>query len=227
MLHLVQLDDFTTTTTSTAANDNKTHTPLIIHPDWLLSAWSVDRNGTVPPTRPIARSLPATLRDYYADPTSDLHTLQLFLYHIYTLGQALSLIPYSYTLPPPPPSSSSSSSTTPYSNPTLTTSAQLHVWAWSLSARTSKLGVVIACAGCVCVVARLALGVLHKGREHSAVEVLMAIERDGDGVGMEEGEREREMARLRCRVREDGGGGGGRRARFVVEGRREGGGIEG
>lgn len=88
---------------------------------------------------------------------------------------------------------------------------------------------MIACAGCVCVVARLALGVLHKGREHSAVEVLMAIERDGDGVGMEEGEREREMARLRCRVREDGGGGGGggRRARFVVEGRREGGGMEG
>lgn len=71
----------------------------------------------------------------------------------------------------------------------------------------------------------MALGVLHKGREHSAVEVLMAIERDGDGVGMEEREREREMARLRCRVREDGGGSG--RARFVVEGRREGDGREG
>lgn len=71
----------------------------------------------------------------------------------------------------------------------------------------------------------MALGVFHVGREHSAVEVLMAIERDGDGVGMKEGEREREMARLRCRVREDGGGVG--RARFVVEGRREGGGMEG
>lgn len=238
MLHLVQLDDFTTSSTA----NNKTQTPLVIHPDWLLSAWSVDRNGHIPLSRPIARCLSATLRNYFSDPTSDLYTLELFLYHIYSLGQALSLIPYNYTLPSSfsPPSTPSTSqthfknqkqSTSP--NPTLTTSAQLHVWAWSLSARTSKLGVVITCAGCVCVVARVALGVFCARREHSAVEMLMAVEREGDGdregggsrcgvdvsVGGKE-EEEREIARLRCRVREDRGGDG--RARFVVEGRKEG-----
>lgn len=87
----------------------------------------------------------------------------------------------------------------------------------------------------MCVVARVALGVLHARREHSAVEMLMAVERGGGdlssgegrcrvgaGVGMEVKEGEREMARLRCRVREDGGGVRGGRARFVVEGKREG-----
>ena len=187
MLHLVQLDNFTITTPTTN-NDNNTNQPLLIHPSWLLSALSVNANGTIPHTRPIADSLPQTLRNYYADPSNDLNTLQLFLYHIYTLGQAISLIPYDYTTPTPLPSATN---TNQNSKPVLTSSAHLHVWAWSLSARTSKLGVVIASAGCVCVLAQVAVrGLFARRREVSGVEMLMGM--------MKEGGHERET----------GGGGG-------------------
>ena len=66
----------------------------------------------------------------------------------------------------------------------------------------------------MCVVARSLLGVGHARREHSPVEILMALEHDrlgssGEGGGM----KERDQARLRYGLREDRGG----RARFVPE----------
>ena len=202
MLHLVQLDKFS----------KNNHIPLIMNPDWFLAAWSVDRNGTVPGTRQIARELSRILRLYWDDP-SDLNTLQLFFYHIYPLGQAMSMVNYHHTPPVPSQNPASQKNADP-EHPIFVTSAQLHVWAWGLSGRTSKLGVVIAIAGSMCVVARLFLGLCHAGREHSPVEILMALEHDLAGEqGEQGGMREREMARLRYRLREDGGG----RARFVPE----------
>lgn len=73
----------------------------------------------------------------------------------------------------------------------------------------------------MCVLARVLLGLGHARREHSAVEILMALEHDGSrgGAGGWGGMEEREMARLRYRLREDGGGSGSgsvrARARFV------------
>lgn len=211
MLHLVQLDKFS----------YPNGAPLVMSPDWFLAAWSVDRNGTVPSHRQIAQQLSHTLQLYWSDP-SDLHTLQLFFYHIYPLGQALSLVPYHHTPPNPSQTPPSQSQNPDPAHPTLHTSAQLHVWAWSLSGRTSKLGVVIALAGCVCVLARLVLGLCHARREYSPVEMVMSLEHDGGltrgghsgrrGEGMRE-EGEGEMARWRYRLWEDGVGKG----RFVRE----------
>lgn len=202
MLHLVQLDKFS----------KNNPTPLIMSPDWFLAAWSVDRNGIVPGTRQIARELSRILRLHWDDP-SDLNTLQLFFYHIYSLGQAMSMVNYHHT-PPVPSQNPASQKNADLEHPIFVTSAQLHVWAWGLSGRTSKLGVVIAIAGCMCVVARLFLGLCHARREHSPVEILMALEHDLAGASGEQGGmREREMARLRYRLREGGGG----RARFVPE----------
>lgn len=166
MLHLVQLDKF--------SNSNN-HTPLVISPDWFLAAWSVNRNGTVPGTRQIARELSRVLRLCWDDP-SEINTLQLISYHVYPLGQAMSMVNYHFhqqTTPDPSqtPSSSYKEEADP-AHPIFVTYAQLHVWAWGLSGRTSKLGVVIAIAGCICVVVRLLLGIGHARREHSPVEIL-------------------------------------------------------
>lgn len=210
MLHLVQLDKF--------SNSNN-HTPLVMSPDWFLAAWSVDRNGTVPGTRQIAKDLSRVLRLYWDDP-SDLNTLQLFLYHMYSLGQAISMVNYHYTryqTAPDPSETTTSSHKKKEPDPAhriFVIYAQLHVWAWGLSGRTSILGVVITIAGCMCVVARLLLGVGHARREHSPVEMLMALEHDLSESSEANSETtEREMARLRYGVHEDGVG----RARFVLE----------
>ena len=203
MLRLVQLDDFSNGNTA----------PLVTSPDWFLAAWSVDRNGTVPGDRQVARELSRTLRLYWDDP-SDLNTLQLFFYHIYPLGQAMSMVNYNHTNPPDLDQTAPLHQNTDPAHQVFVTYAQLHVWAWGLGGRTSKLGVVITIAGCVCVVARLFLGIFYARREHSPVEILMALEHDVTWKSAEiAGEKERDMARLRYRLHEDGRG----KARFVPE----------
>ena len=63
-------------------------------------------------------------------------------------------------------------------------------------------------------IARLLLGVGHARREHSPVEILMALEHDPpESAGEDSRMKGREQARLRYRLREDGVG----RARFVPE----------
>ena len=56
-------------------------------------------------------------------------------------------------------------------------------------------------------VARLFLGLCHARREHSPVEILLALKSDLAGEqGEQGGMKERDMARLRHRLREDGNG---------------------
>ena len=202
MLHLVQLDKF----------GNNNIGPLVMSPDWFLAAWSVDRDGTVPGTRQIAQQLSRILQLYWHDP-SDLNTLQLFFYHIYPLGQAMSMVNYYHSAPDPEQTPAAQKKADP-GHLILVKYAQLHVWAWGLSGRTSILGVVIAIAGCVCVVARVFLGLFHARREHSPVKILMALDHDSTETSGEHARlKEQEVARLRYRLREDGGG----KARFVLE----------
>ncbi len=132
-------------------------------PDWFLAAWSVDRNGTVDDTRPIARDLPRALSAFSLE-QSESNALQFLFYHLYALGQAMSMVNYKTT----PPSTSQDKDP---AHPTFATWAQLRVWAWGLHARTSKLGVVIAIAGCIAVTARIVLGLCVTRRHYSAVEL--------------------------------------------------------
>ena len=202
MLHLVQLDKF----------GNNNVGPLVMSPDWFLAAWCVDRNGTVLGSRQIAQQLSRILQLYWHDP-SDLNTLQLFFYHIYPLGQAMSMVNYHHSAPDPNQTPASQKTADP-GHPILVKYAQLHVWAWGFSGRTSKLGVVIAIAGCVCVLARVLLGLSHARREHSPVEILMALDHGSTRTSKEHASmKEQEVARLRYRLREDSGG----KARFVPE----------
>lgn len=100
--------------------------------------------------------------------------------------------------------------------------AQLHVWAWGLSARTSKLGVVIAVCGCVCVLVKLGLGLFMARRQYSPVELFgaaLGYEKGGEENregGSFEGVSEREMARCKLRIVDEHGDGGG--LKFVKTG---------
>ncbi len=111
------------------------------------------------------------------------------------VGQAMSMVNY-HTNPPKPGDRINPD------RPVFVNYAQLHVWAWGLSRRISKLGVAIAICGCVCVVARVLLGYLVPRKRYSPVELVVAAlqyQLDGDfkGTGM------RDMARVRYAIQEE------------------------
>lgn len=91
-LHLVHLDDLESAGTVTIKQ------PLVVSPDWFLAAWSVDRNGTVDGARPVARDLPRVLSAFSTEQSAP-NTLHFLFYHIYALGQAMSMVIYSTTPP--------------------------------------------------------------------------------------------------------------------------------
>jgi len=129
----------------------------------------------------------------------------MFFYHVYALGQAMSMVNY-YHFPPTSGQTPESQEATDPDRPIFTTWAQLHVWAWGLDGRLSKFGVVITVLGCICVIARVVLGLCVARREYSAVEILVAaLEQKPEGV-FEGMERERDMARVRYMVRDESDG---------------------
>ncbi|KAL8823637.1 MAG: hypothetical protein Q9191_005678 [Dirinaria sp. TL-2023a] len=152
-------------------------TPLAVNPDWVLAAWSVANNGTVDSSRLIGREMARVVGSNYDlttsfgdDPIPE-DTEEFAFLHIYSITQSLSLIDYDYT-----------NDTTPFTSKSLNQAqpvfkkwATLRVWAYGLSDRTPKLGVVVSILGCLCVLARLGLALALRIRhEHSTVELFVA-----------------------------------------------------
>ena len=189
-------------------------TPLVIHPDWFLAAWSVDRNGTVDQYREIAQEITRVLPSFWSNQPS-YSSQELQLLQLYSLTQTMSMIPYSNTTvsssSPNPSPANPSSVTQPR---TLFIWASRHVWAYGISgSRTSKLGVTVVILGGICVIIRLILGAFLGKREHSPVELFVAAlehQPTGEFSGLE---KEGLMAKVRYVMEEDESG----RPRFVPE----------
>ena len=189
---------------------------LIQDANWVLAAWSVDRNGTVDPfSRLIASEMSRVLNDTYhsiingtagSDNATILETSTLdefSLLHVYSVSQAVSLVPFSYdSVTADTPSSSAADQKDPQ-HPVFETYAAIYVWAYGLSDRTSYLGVTVVLLGCLCVLVRLLLSVTLGTREHSPVELLaaaLAHRHEGELEGIEE---EGHLAKVRYIVEED------------------------
>ena len=97
-IHLTLLSDFAPVLPGTV--------PLVVHPDWILAAWSADRNGTVDSTRASSSLMSARLENALTSTNAsrDLDLLN-FLDGI-VMDQALSLIDYSTTSTSPSPTTS-------------------------------------------------------------------------------------------------------------------------
>lgn len=162
----------------------------------------MDRDGVVGGSRPIAKALTRVINSLGANGKGEIGgngvlELELFLHHIYALGQAMSLVNYETTAPP---RTYRRSQVNDLEKPVFTKSARMHVWAWSLSGRTSNLGVVIAICGCVCVVVRVVLGICISQREISALELFTAaLERrpDTDSLDVIKGSGDKGKVRMR------------------------------
>ena len=150
------------------------YTPLVVHPDWWLAAWSVPYNGTIDRNRTVGRTYGQKLRAFFnEDFERDQNNAdqQEALYdHVYSIAQSVSLISYQFDN-----SSTATAAKSSDDNPIFYRYATLRVWAYGLSARTSKLGVAVALVGCACVLARVILAAALKIRhEHSTVELFVA-----------------------------------------------------
>ncbi|KAL9126766.1 MAG: hypothetical protein Q9217_004235 [Psora testacea] len=198
ILNLVRMDGL-----QMSGNDR----PLVIHPDWFLAAWSVDRNGTVDSMREVAQHMSFTLPLAWVDPNSFAANAFSFL-HVYSLGQTMSMINYAFD------NATADSRSEDAKRPVLFAWATRHVWAYGINgSRTSKLGVAVVSCGAACVILRLLLGLLLGKREHSAVELIVAAlehHPTGEFSGMEE---KSHVAKVRYVLEEDPLG----KLRFVPE----------
>lgn len=188
-------------------------TPIAVNPDWVLAAWSVENNGTVDSTRLVGREMASVVGpNYYLDWAEDLlpEEFEEFAFlHIYSMTQSLSLIDYDYTND----TTSFSSKPLNQAHPVFKKWATLRVWAYGLSDRTPKLGVVVCILGCLCVFFRLGLALALRIRhEHSTVELFVAALEHHPTHEFDHLDDEAKMAKVRY-ILEDSSG----KPRFVSE----------
>ncbi|KAL8949786.1 MAG: hypothetical protein Q9222_004129 [Ikaeria aurantiellina] len=192
-------------------------TPIMVHPDWFLAAWSVALNETVDGNRGIVKELTRVLPFAYNSNAStwgaDPDTYSFIIMHLYALGQSMSLVDFTHTAPPSDAEFHKSQAMDKDPHPVLFTWARIHVWAYGLSGRTAKLGVAVVILGSACVIARVLIGIFTGITERSTVEVLAAAfehRHQGELEGLEE---ESHLAKVRYRMFEDGEG----KQRFIPE----------
>jgi hypothetical protein len=164
---------FTNVDLNAVVEDNTITNPseeaVSVHPDWLLAAWSVDINGTVPYTRSAAQ----VLIDIFLQITTGLVGLdpvrEFVTPHQVMVLNALSLIDYSMQ---------DSNVSTP-TNPIFTVSILTYVWAYGIESRTSRMGVAIALCGCIVAVLYFIIGLLTRTVDRSLINfVLVALEQE-------------------------------------------------
>ena len=137
---------------------------------------------------------------YLWDPDDDVdrQNLDLANFVFYSHLQALSMVTYNKQN-----LTQVNTDTKDPQKPTLWNYAQVHVWGYGTSSRTSKLGLVVTIMGCVCVIAATVLGVVSKRRQRSLTELLVAaIEHKHQGELNHAQGDEGHKARTRFRIHE-------------------------
>ncbi|KAI6911333.1 hypothetical protein KC355_g18300, partial [Hortaea werneckii] len=206
----------------------QTGEPVALNPAWTLAAWSTEVGGEIPAERATATILRSVMTSIAENTTltNPRYPNQLLAVVTVPIFQTLSMIEYE-TLDPtslptntgssrPQNPSSSSSSSSPLA---LTRNANLHVWAYGLTSRTSLLGAVVSISGIITVLIQFLLGLVDRKAYRSPTQLLVAalehfpqgeFERvlgsgSGGGGGGSGGggcADEREVARTRFCVRE-------------------------
>lgn len=200
-----------------STDKNFNSTALVVHPDWLLAAWSIANNGTVDPsTRTIGKTMANLLYESYQGVTPDqtevtFEQLEFALLHIYMMTQSLSLINFEYTNDTS--SAPGDSKGLKVAEPLLHKWSTIRVWAYGITGRTAKLGVVVVILGCVCVLLRLILALALRIRhEHSTVELFVAALEHHPTNEFENISEEKKLAKIKY-VMDDGQG----RPKFMSE----------
>ena len=163
--------------------------PVVIDPSWALLAWSADANGDIPSNRTTTMQMingvayNETYQYYDAAPL----TMQLTVLHM------LTLLRFSTVDEDQAPVINTE-------HPHLKRSGTIFVYAYSLSSRTSKLGVVVAIAGMVVVLANAFMGLFfHRPRKSITQIVAAALEHPPQGE-FDHARSESEVVKTRFKV---------------------------
>lgn len=165
--------------------------PVFVHPDWILAAWQVDRGGEV--SNPILDgSNFIEFIDAEVSNTDDFTEIQQLV-----MAQALSISDYTLK-------NVSASAHNPPEAPNLKVDILVYVWSYGLSSRTSRLGAVVAFAGCVIVVIKMAVSLTTRTVPRETLDyVMIGLEQRPPGLFRNIEEKRRGNVRFRMANRED------------------------
>ncbi|KAH0542809.1 hypothetical protein FGG08_002857 [Glutinoglossum americanum] len=171
-----------------------TTAPQKVHPDWLLAAWSTERDGTVAASSQAARVMISAIESAYVGAGEELFTeIDIFsILHQLVLAQSMSLVDYA-TAPLDP--------TTENAKPkplTLDTWKVIYVYAYGNDSRTATMGAFVLCAGIVAALVRTGTAIARRERTKSAFD-LLAIALKHQYKGEFRG-KETETQRARVRI---------------------------
>jgi hypothetical protein len=184
---------------------NITSSPLYVHSDWTLAAWSVAKSGTVDGNRAAATYLLSALKgvvntynstngNYSYNDTTLTPLGLVFDYNNFAFVQALSMIDFTTT---------ATTSQTPKNDPLhpiFRVYASLRVWAYGIDSRTSRLGITVALFGCCFVLLCSVLSLITRIQKRSTLElVVTALENEPEGA-FERMESESEKGKVKFRI---------------------------
>uniref|UniRef100_A0A093Y158 Uncharacterized protein n=1 Tax=Talaromyces marneffei PM1 TaxID=1077442 RepID=A0A093Y158_TALMA len=134
--------------------------PMILNPNWMLLAWSVDINGTVPHNSSAANILVSTYQKIspFVEGLSSIHNL--------AVSRSLFFLQYSAV-------NATSTSLNYTTNPILDRRISVYVWSYGLQSRTSKLAAVFAIFGCLIVLVKFAVGLVIQPDQRSFLDMLV------------------------------------------------------
>ena len=205
-LRLSPLADPTVITTNASVPDPSTSTPVVVHPNWVLAAWSVNSTGAIGGNS-IVGSMFANIVSRDIDTDSDTGALELYNVMLLSMAHTLSLIPYNQTdLPPSTPQAALDKNATYFYY-----WRSRRVWMYSLGSRTAILGVVVVTIGMVVVVLRTVLALYEKlwhgygTRTLSPTELVVATLAHQYEDEFDRITDKSRSARVRYRIEDDGG----------------------
>jgi hypothetical protein len=158
---------------------NEAVRPLEVHPDWILAAWAVDRNGSVHKSRLAATALissfvKATNYTVSYPQAVPLYLLDFTGVHRSALIQAASMMTYSFI----DAATVFSVPTDRKQHPRLKVWVSGQLWKFGLGSRSSKFGAAVMIAGCVIVLLRT---IFHRWDVPSPVELIVEALRYENG----------------------------------------------
>jgi hypothetical protein len=164
--------------------------PVIIHPDWVLAALSVESNGTIPASRPVASYFTALISSFQPDSPGGpdpAEIASLVTGGITGLTEfAFSLIDFSVI---PAPLSIILNQT---EHPALEYYQRIQVWSYSRESKSAKLSIFVVVLGCLMVLASTLLSIVAYTVKFSLNElIIMALQSSPSGESGVELDKER------------------------------------